>query len=48
VVADLVAEGREVRVLGRDGNCEDRHDDRNEGRVNLYLHDGVVVWAGSG
>ena len=48
VVAELVARGQEVRVLGRDGGCENRHDDRNEERVNLYLVDGLVAWAGTG
>lgn len=47
VSADIVAGGREVRVLGRDGGCEDRNDDRNLERVNLYVY-GLVVWAGVG
>ena len=48
VSADLVTGGHEVRVLGRDGGCEDRHDDRNPERINLYVVDGRVVWAGAG
>ena len=35
-----------VRVLGRDGNCLDREDDRRENRVNVIIEDGTVIWAG--
>lgn len=48
VVAEFVARGQEVRVLGRDGGCENRHDDLSEERINLYLVDGLVAWAGTG
>lgn len=48
VTADVVASGQSVRVLGRDGGCEDRDDDRDADRVNLYIVDGLVAWAGSG
>lgn len=38
-------DGQVVRVLGADGECEDRTDDRDTGRVSLYLEDGEVVRA---
>ena len=40
--------GREaevVRVLGEDGECNDRTDDRRTDRVSLYLEGGEVVRA---
>ena len=48
VVTDLVASGQEVLVLGRDGGCENRHNDRNDESVNLYVVYGLVIWAGTG
>lgn len=39
------AEDLEVRILGIDGNCEDRTDDLRRNRVNFYLEDGVVTAA---
>ena len=34
------------RVVGRDGICSDRNDDRNRKRVNVIIEDGRVAWAG--
>lgn len=34
-----------VRVVGRDGECFAVTDDLRRDRVNLYLEEGVVVWA---
>jgi hypothetical protein len=38
-------EGEVVRVLGEDGDCNDRTDDRDTQRVSVYLEDGEVVRA---
>ena len=38
-------DGQVVRVLGQDGECNDRTDDRRTDRVSLYLEDGEVVRA---
>ena len=38
-------EGQVVRVLGEDGDCNDRSDDQRKDRVSLYLEDGEVVRA---
>jgi hypothetical protein len=35
----------EFRVLGRDGDCEDRTDDARTDRVNFYVEDNVVCAA---
>lgn len=37
--------GQVVRVLGEDGDCNDRTDDLRTDRVSLYLEDGEVVRA---
>lgn len=38
-------QGEVVRVLGADGECNDRIDDLRSDRVSLYLEDGEVVRA---
>lgn len=35
-----------VRVVGQDGRCRDREDDRQDKRVNVIIENGVVIWAG--
>jgi hypothetical protein len=43
---DLAAEqGLKVRVAGRDGECYVVDMSYSKGRVNLYLENGLVVWA---
>lgn len=36
------AEGWEVRVLGVDGDCDGRTDERRQNRVTHYVEDAVV------
>jgi hypothetical protein len=38
--------GTAPRVVGRDGQCLSRDDDRRNDRVNFIIDDGVVIWAG--
>ncbi len=39
------ANGLEVRVLGKDGDCEGRTDDARRDRVNFYVEDQSVAAA---
>ena len=39
-------DGYVVRVVGRDGRCLDRTDDRRQDRVNVYLEGDRVARAG--
>lgn len=49
--AAVVADGSTVRVVGRDGACEgqeptDHRAPVDQGRVNVVMEDGLVIWAG--
>lgn len=41
-----VEQGQEIRVVGRDGTCLDRTSDLREGRVNVIIVAGRVLWVG--
>jgi hypothetical protein len=45
-LAELRGPARNVRVVARDGECLDRDRALVDGRINLIVNDGRIVWAG--